>query len=168
MAEPNAQPLYFDAELMPHRSLGAAGFRVLFVVVVMANLVVGSVFYFSGAWPVFGFMGLDVALLYFLFRLNYRSANLKETLRLSQDALIVSRRQPNGEEQRWSLEPYWLRIETDDPPRHGSRLTLVARNRRLAIGDFLSPDERLALAQALRAALHRQRNTPLSTHRADA
>ena len=30
-----------------------------------------------GAWPVFGFFGLDVALLYLAFHLNYRAGRLE-------------------------------------------------------------------------------------------
>lgn len=149
---------YFDAELNPHRSLGEAGFRVLMGVVIAANLIVGSIFYFSGAWPIFGFMGLDVLLLYFFFRLNYRDGNLKETVRLTDDGLEVRRQHPNGEEELWSLEPYWLRIDMDDPPKHDSRLVLQARGRRVVIGSFLTPDERLEVARALRRALHKQRH----------
>jgi len=126
--------------------------------VALANLTVGGIFYWSGAWPVFGFMGLDVALLYFLFRLNYRDAKEKEFVRLTDEALTVRRVRANGEEQSWSLEPYWLRVEMDDPPRHESALVLAARNRRLAVGSFLTPEERLEMAHALRRALHRQRN----------
>ena len=32
------------------------------------------VFLLAGAWPVFGFFGLDVLLVYWAFRLNYRRA----------------------------------------------------------------------------------------------
>jgi uncharacterized membrane protein len=152
------QICYFDAELTPHRSLSPRGFRILIAIVAAANLIVGIGFYWSGAWPVFGFMGLDVALLYFLFRLNYRHAQEKELLHLTDDALIVRRIRANGEETKWTLEPYWLRVEMDDPPRHDSLLVLAAREQRLVIGSFLTPEERLEMAQALRAALRRQRN----------
>lgn len=158
MSENTGQACYFDAELTPHRSLGPRGFRLLIAVVAAANLIVGGFFYYSGAWPVFGFMGLDVALLYFFFRLNYRDAQMKELVRLTDDALSVRRIARTGEEQKWSLEPYWLRVEMDDPPRHDSRLVLAARDRRLVVGSFLTPEERLELAQALRRALHRQRH----------
>ena len=158
MSRKPTQVCYFDAELTPHRSLSARGFRVLIGVVAAANLAVGIGFYWVGAWPVFGFMGLDVALLYFLFRLNYRDAQEKEVLHLTDDAFTVRRIRANGEETRWTLEPYWLRVEMDDPPRHDSVLVLVARERRLAVGAFLTPEERLEMALALRRALHRQRN----------
>ena len=36
------------------------------------SFVAGVVFLLMGAWPVFGFFGLDVLLLYWAFRLNYR------------------------------------------------------------------------------------------------
>lgn len=157
MSENQPQACYFDAELLPHRSLSARGFRILIAVVTAANLAVGMAFYWSGAWPVFGFMGLDVALLYFLFRLNYRDAQEREFLHLTDDALTVRRIRANGEETTWSLEPYWLRVEMDAPPRHDSALVLATRERRLSIGAFLTPEERLELAQALRGALHRQR-----------
>ena len=158
MTENAEQACYFDAELMPHRSLGLRGFRILFGVLVAPNLVVGGAFFYSGAWPVFGFMGIDLALLYFLFRLNYRDAKQRETIRLTDSALVVHRVGANGEETRWSLEPYWLRVEMDAPPRHDSVLALIARDQRLIVGSFLTPEERLELALALRRALHRQRN----------
>jgi uncharacterized membrane protein len=156
MTQSPLQACYFDAELVPHRSLSPRGFRILMAVVIAANVTVGAVFYFSGAWPVFGFMGLDVGLLYFLFRLNYRHGQLIESLRLTDDAFEVRRRFPNGEELRWSLEPYWLRVEID--AGHDGRLTLVSRRRRVSIGSFLAPEERAEVAHALRDALHRQRS----------
>ena len=160
MTHTDRQPCYFDAELLPHRSLSPRGFRILMLVVIAANLAVGGVFFFSGAWPVFGFMGLDVGLLYFFFRLNYRNAQLIEKLRLTDEFLEVRRRFPNGEELRWTFEPYWLRVEIADPPQHDSKLLLIGRRRRLAIGSFLTPDERADVARALRQALQRQRHGP--------
>ena len=158
MSQDQPQSCYFDAELTPHRSLSPRGFRILMAVVIAANFTVGALFYFSGAWPVFGFMGLDVGLLYFLFRLNYRHGQLIESLRLTDDAFEVRRRFPNGEELRWSFEPYWLRVEIDTG--HDGRLTLVSRRRRISIGSFLTSEERSEVAVALRDALHRQRSGP--------
>lgn len=158
MSQSTAPSCYFDAELIPYRSLGRAGFRALMAVAVVANLVVGVAFYLSGAWPVLGFAGLDIALLYFFLRLNYRDAQQREMVRLTDDALTVRRVAANGEEETWTLEPYWLRVEMDDPPQHDSALVLAARNRRLIVGSFLTPDERLQMAQALQRALHRLRD----------
>ena len=46
----------------------------------------------------------------------------------------------------------------DDPPGVKSPLTLSSHGKALEIGSFLTPEERLEVAQALRAALGRQQN----------
>jgi uncharacterized membrane protein len=44
------------------------------------SFITGVLFLAAGAWPVLGFFGLDVLLVYIAFRLNYRSGRLYETL----------------------------------------------------------------------------------------
>lgn len=144
----------FDAVLTPHRSLPIRGFNLLIMAVIAANLIIGVPLWLLGAWPVVGFMGLDVALLAWLFGLNYRSGRLQETLTLTARELVVARITPEGERRQWHLDTYWLRVEMDDPPRHESRLALISRNVRVIVGRFLVPDERLQIAQALRGALN--------------
>ena len=78
----------------------------------------------AGAWPVTGFFGLDVALLYLAFRLSYRSARQRESLRLTQQALDVERVGIRGERQRWQLEPTWLRVTLDENEQGRGQLIL--------------------------------------------
>ena len=150
-------PVLFDAILTPHRSLGASGFAVLMTVVAAVNIGLGVSFMLQGAWPIFGFCGLDVLLFYVMFSLNYRSARMFERIRLLPDELIVERHDARGGTEKWSFQPYWLRIAIDDPPEHHSQLVLSSHGRSLAIGGFLSPGERVDLAQALRQALQSRR-----------
>lgn len=156
MSEPVPQAVHFDATLLPHRSLPREGFHALIAVLVAANLVIGLPLFLLGAWPVIGFMGLDVALVAFLFRLNYKSGRLSETLRLTDTDLIVTRIDPEGVVEESRLEAAWLRVDMDDPPQHESRLTLISRGTRLVVGRFLTPEERLEVAKELRAALARK------------
>ncbi|TWT14826.1 DUF2244 domain-containing protein [Reyranella sp. CPCC 100927] len=153
MSEAVAQAVHFNATLVPHRSLSRRGFRLLITVLLVANLLIGLPIFLLGAWPVIGFMGLDVALVIVLFRLNYKSGRLTETLTLTDDALIVTRIDPEGLVEESRLDAYWLRVEMDDPPEHESRLTLISRGNRLVVGRFLTPDERLEVAKALRTAI---------------
>src|SRR3546814_4716753 len=114
-----------------------------------------------GAWPVTGFCGLEILLLYIAFRLNYRSGRAYETVRLTQTDLEIRRFGPRGDEvAHWTFAPTWLRVSMDDPPHHESRLTLSSHGRSLAIGGFLTPQERLEVVQALRQALHAWRTAP--------
>lgn len=156
MSEPVPQAVHFDATLLPHRSLPREGFHALIAVLVAANLIIGLPLFLLGAWPVIGFMGLDVALVAFLFRLNYKSGRLSETLRLTDTDLIVTRIDPEGVVEESRLEAAWLRVDMDDPPQHESRLTLISRGTRLVVGRFLTPEERLEVAKELRAALARK------------
>ena len=155
-----ARPLLFDAVLIPRRSLPRAGFYAVMAVVGGASFILSLAFFLMGAWPVIGFFGVDVALLYVAFRLSYRSGRLRETLQLSYNSLTVRRVLPSGRAREWRFQPYWLRVEIDDPPQHHSPLTLTSHGRRLAIGAFLRTDERLELARALTAALRKLRCLP--------
>ena len=158
-ASATAAGVYFDAVLMPHRSLSPTGFWVLMTLISAVSFVSGMFFALHGAWPVFGYFGLDVLLIYLAFRASYRSARLYETVKLTTDALVVERIGPGGRRARWSFQPYWLRVEMDDPPQHHSQLRLTSHGRSLVLGAFLSPGERFEFAAALNAALRRQRDT---------
>jgi uncharacterized membrane protein len=159
-AAPVAGTPVFDAILRPHRSLGPLGFVVLMSLVALVGCAIGVAFLLMGAWPVLGFCGLEIVLLYICFRLSYRSGRVVERVRLLEDALVVERFAADGQARRWTFQPYWLRVLIDDPPAHDSLLTLSSHGRSLVIGSFLTPAERLDFAQALRAALASQRAAP--------
>ncbi len=155
-----AKALAFDAVLTPHRSLSPLGFYAVMAVAAGASLVLSIAFFLMGAWPVVGFFGLDVALLYIAFRLSYRSGRLTEIVQLTRDALTVRRVAPSGRRSEWRSQPTWLRVEIDDPPRHDSQLVLASHGRRLTVGAFLTAPERFEVAEALRAALRSLRCRP--------
>lgn len=150
-------PLYFDAVLRPHRSLSPAGFLVLMAFISAICCTAGVVFMLMGAWPVCGFLGLEVLLIYIAFRQSYLGALLNEEVRLSDRELMVRRRMPDGEARVWRFHPFWVRVGMDEASHGSGNLTLSSHGRRLRIGAFLAPAERRALAQALGAALERQR-----------
>jgi len=160
MSDASPRPVIFDAVLTPHRSLGPLGFAALMGFVAAVNIALGIAFALRGAWPIFAFCGLDVLLFHVMFRLNYRSARLFERLRLTADELLVERREADGRHRSWRFPSFWLRVTIDDPPEHHGQLVLTSHGRSLAIGTFLTADERLCLAQALRRALRAQRDAP--------
>ncbi|MGH7092975.1 MAG: DUF2244 domain-containing protein [Stellaceae bacterium] len=159
LAMPAESPaVVFERVLLPHRSLPPRGFHVLMAVLFVISVAVGITFVSMGAWPVCGFFGLDVALLYLAFRLSYRSARHRETLRLAGDEFTVERISIRGERRVWRFQPFWLRVVIE--PRNDAescRLSLVSHGQSLVIGDFLPPPSRPELAQSLHAALARWR-----------
>jgi len=154
IGEAAAEKTYlFDAILQPNTSLEPKGFMLLMVAIASVSFVAGMVFMVAGAWPVMGFFGLDVALIYLAFKANYRWARMYETVRLTSDSLLVERISPSGKVQRWRFQPYWLKVQIDVPAKHDSQLVLSSHGKRLKIGAFLTPDERVELARALQDAL---------------
>ena len=151
------EPIVFDAVLTPHRSLPLRDFVLLMAVLCAVSFTAGLVFFLVGAWPVAGFLSLDAPLIYLAFRVNYRRAMMYETLHLTRRALTVSRVDHWGEERRWSFQPAWLQVLTDEPARRDKGLTLRSHGTSLVIGSFLAPAEREDLARALRAALTQAR-----------
>ncbi len=156
----DSPPVLFDAVLAPHRSLTRGGFVALMALVAVPCLAMGCIFLLIGAWPIAGFLGLDVALVWLAFRINYRSGRLRETLALTERDLTVRRIQPSGRTHEWRFQPYWLRVEVENPDAPDCRLTLTSHGRRLTIGAFLTAEERLSLAEALQTALRRLRCLP--------
>lgn len=147
----------FDVVLYPNRSLGSTGFAVLMTLIVVASGLIGAGFMAIGAWPVSGFLGLDVILLFFAFRWNHRDMQRMEIVRLDRDGLLIRRILPGGEHREWHFDPAWVQIIIDEPADHGSQLRLRSHGKELIIAAFLTADERLSLAKALRSAVHAHR-----------
>jgi uncharacterized membrane protein len=157
---PNAAtptPVFFERVLWPHRSLPPRGFRMLMLGLGVLSIIAGIAFVAAGAWPVCGFFGLDVALLYLAFRLSYRSARQRETLRLAGDQFTVERVDIYGARRSWRFQPFWLRIVLEERRDESNRLLLSSHGKSLVIGDFLPPPMRSDLAGTLRDVLARWR-----------
>ncbi len=150
----------FEALLTPHRSLTPRGFLLLMGLLCALSFGSGLAFILSGAWPVMGFLGLDVLLVWWAFRANYRHARQSERLVLTRDSLAVERGTHHGRRRRWTFQPAWVRVEIAEPAEPDTPLTLTSHGRRLSIGSFLAAEERLDLAKALRAALAEARRAP--------
>jgi uncharacterized membrane protein len=148
------QPTLFSARLTPHRSLNRTGFIALMSFIGVVSFVAGTAFWMMGAWPVFGFFGLDVLVIYWAFRVNFRSAQATEDIMLTPTELRVRRVSHRGHVMEWTLNPLWVQLEQTGDPEFGiERLYLVSRGRRLSIGHFLGPDEKASFSKALLAAL---------------
>ncbi|MCG8594849.1 MAG: DUF2244 domain-containing protein [Kiloniellales bacterium] len=154
------EEVLFDAELTPHRSLPPEGFVLLMGLIGLISFVAGVMFFVVGAWPVVGFLGLDLLLIYLAFRASYRSGRAYETLRLTRHDLTLKRVDSWGRAQRWQLPSTWLQVLIDDTPQRQSQLTLRSHGRSLVVGSFLTPEERVDLAKALRRALAKARCAP--------
>jgi len=158
------EPTIFCATLTPHRSLGNVGFLVLMLVIGGVSFAAGMAFLMLGAWPVFGFFGLDVLLIYWAFRVNYRDAKAYEQVLVTASALTVRKVSHRGQVAEWTLNPLWTRLDKQTHQEYGiEKLFLVSHGRKLAIANFLGPDEKETFAAALAAALGEAKRGPTRT-----
>jgi uncharacterized membrane protein len=162
--DPMSESPLFSATITPHRSLGRKGFIIVMCAIGAISFVAGIVFLIAGAWPVFGFFGLDVLLVYWAFRANYRAARAYETVTVTSSELTVRKVSHRGHTTELKFNPLWVRLEREpDPEFNAGALYLVARDRKFPIAGFLSPKEKDGFASALQAALHEARRGPTRT-----
>ncbi|MBI2717861.1 MAG: DUF2244 domain-containing protein [Rhizobiales bacterium] len=150
-----SNPKSWVATLTPHRSLTRHGFLAVMGLIVAMNLIAGLVFFLIGAWPVIGFCGLDVAILWLAFRRNFADGRRAERIEITEHELVLERL-PEGlapEAQRFVRR--WARVdlEIDRERELIGRLFIASHGQRTEIGSFLAPFERRELATALKAAL---------------
>jgi uncharacterized membrane protein len=153
MEQTSAGRAPFEAVLYPNPPLGDAGLFALMLAVAAVSAGLGAAFALAGAWPVTGFLSVDVLLLWLAFRACRRRARRSELIRLDDSGLYVRRFEFDGRSVDWRFDPYWVRVELDENQRPSPPLVLSASGRALRIGQFLTADERRDLACALREAL---------------
>jgi len=145
--------VFLDRVLKPSPPMPPRVLLVILAIVATLNAAFAVSFILQGAWPVMPFMGLDVALLAWAFRASTRNAQREEHVVVTRETLRIARRMPWRPSSETRLNPYWVRVHMDDPPEHGSQLTLWSHGKGLRVGTFLGPAERASFAQSLKAAL---------------
>ncbi|MFP4519395.1 MAG: DUF2244 domain-containing protein [Oceanicaulis sp.] len=162
-ADPSAPPvpgearLYLDAEIRPNRSLANPAFYVLMAAFGAISFIAGAAFALLGAWPVLGFFGLDVLIVFLAFKLSYRDGRRMETIKVTGEEIRVARQSPFGHRTAFRVPLAWTRVELAGEGEPDVQAGLWHKGRNLIIGAMLSPREREALADAVREAIEQAR-----------
>jgi uncharacterized membrane protein len=147
-------PTLFEATLRPYRSLSRGGFLAVMAVLGGVSFAAGTAFLMMGAWPVFGFFGLDVLLVWLAFRASFRQARAFENIHMTPHRLSVRQVSARGAERRSAFNPRWVRLDTTRDDDFGvTRVAVVSRGIPLVIGAFLPAVHKEQLADNLGAAL---------------
>ena len=162
--EISSEPTIFSAIITPHRSLTSTGFLIFMLCVCGFSFAAGVLFLLIGAWPVFGFFGLDVLLVYWAFRVNFRAARAYEEVKVTPSELTLRKVNQHGGVREWTLNPLWVRLDRIVHEEFGiERLFLVSHGRRVSIAGCLGPDEKASFAHALSAAIGEAKRGPTRT-----
>ena len=152
-----ARPL-FAAKLTPHRSLGRKGFRVVIMLAAVLATVPGIIFFSMGAWPIVGFLGLDIALIWWAMSASRRDGKRYEEVTLWPDQLEIKQVDGVGKETLSRFNPYFVKLVVDrDFNERTVGLHLRTRDRDVVLGQFLNQDEKSSFAKAFGTALKRAR-----------
>ena len=150
---------HFAEVLRPHRSLGPRGIVWAVAPPAIVATIGCVVFAAAGAWPISGFLGLDIVLLYAALRYSLGSAvRQEERISLTADALVIDCRL-GRRRASYRFNPYWVRLSHEEEVEGRTRLTLTSHGRSLVIGRFLSQPQREALWRRLDRALAAHRRT---------
>jgi len=153
-AKPDADdPAIFAARLSPRRSFTPAAARRLLAATFVASALFSLPFYLAGAWPIVGFLGLDVLLLWLAFRMSFRAARAYEDYRLTYLELEFARVSARGARREWRFNPVWVTLERGESGPMAQRLSLRGGGRRVEIATFLGAGEKTAFAGDLSRAL---------------
>ena len=149
----NKNKKLYEITLYPYRSMNKLGFFILMFTLALISFVAGIMFILIGAWPVFGFFGLDVLLVYICFKLNFRSGKDFEIIDLTKKELIIRKYGATKLRKMYKLNPNWIKIKILNPKSHLSKLKITSKKKSVIIGSFLRPEERLEIVETLKKAL---------------
>jgi uncharacterized membrane protein len=149
------QPVY-DVTLWPNQSLTRRG-RSVAMCTAAAGLALPLVA-LAGTpvfWGLAPFLAVAFGALWLAFDRNGRQLRIEERLTLWRDEMRVERREPDGRLLRWQAEPLRVRLRLHKDAKVEDYLTLAGGGREIELGAFLAPEERVALAGEIEAALTR-------------
>jgi uncharacterized membrane protein len=151
----------FDKTLVPHRSLNARGVNIVIACIGVVGFCASLPFFILGAWPVAGFFGLDVFLLYIAFRANMRSARAYERIVMTYFNIIFKKVSAKGREQLWHFTPIWTGVKIDTHEEFGvQQVVLVQKNKEIEVASFLGAEEKAEFATSFKSALLEARRGP--------
>lgn len=146
--------LIFRALLTPHRSLGRTGIFIVMAIFAGSMMVPAIVFLSLGAWPIFGFLGLDFAGVALAFWLNSRQARAHELVSVSRTRLDIDQVTPSGKARHHRFNPFRAKFAVSRHSEIGiTAMQVLGEGRAVRIGSFLNPDDRESFASAFGHAL---------------
>lgn len=153
--ERHDRPAY-RVTLWPNQSLTRRGYRIALGATVLGlALPVAALIGTNVFWPILGFALIPFLALRFAFRRNARALRLSERLTIWRDEVRVERREPDGRILRWQADPMRVRLYLHADGKVTDYLTLSGGGREIELGAFLSPEERVALADEVERGLTR-------------
>lgn len=148
----------FAARLTPHRSLSRRGGWFVVALAGVLALIPGIIFFAMGAWPVIGFMGLDVIAIAWAMHASIKGGKQAEQVRLWKDRLELTSIGAKGETSTQLFDPRQVRLVIErDINERTTGLLLRSGGLDTPVGAFLHPDDLSSFSKAFGSALRKAR-----------
>lgn len=163
----NAKAFRETLTIWPHRSLSPRGFLLVMAALCSLAFCIGLGFFLLGAWPVIGFLGLEIFVVWFAFKMNYRAAERRQHLTATPAKLKIENVSPAGETSTTEMPTAWVQVELtprDEPDTHSrerQKILVRSHGRTAEIGHFLHPAETPKLAREVGQMVERAREAAL-------
>ena len=149
---------YLDIKIYPNQSLTPKGLLLLMFLITIPASFIGVTFFILGAWPVLGFMGLEVLLIYIAFKVLFYKNKFYEHIILDREKLSIFFKKQNNTITKIELEPTWLQVQIENIYENEDILTISSHGKKIILANFLIPEERAKLAKKIRYGLREWKN----------
>lgn len=160
-------PPEWQVEIWPNRSLTKRGAQRFLLFLAGCFAFFGTMTVFAPTYEgsrsvqlqVFAVICAAMAIVLFGMWLAFRRSNqdgtYRERLRIAAGTLTIEAEHPRRALRRWDFPTYWTDVKTRNTREVEHQIILTHAGKAVAVGAFLTPEERLSLASEIRSALAR-------------
>ena len=149
---------YLDIKIYRNQSLTTRGLYILMFFITIPASYIGISFYVLGAWPVLGFMGFEILLIYIAFKILFYKNKFYEHIILDNEKLNILFKKKNKIIKKIELEPTWVQVKIEKIYENEDTLILSSHGKKIILANYLIPEERLKLAGKIKSGLREWKN----------
>ena len=149
---------YLDIKIYRNQSLTTRGLYILMFFITIPASYIGISFYVLGAWPVLGFMGFEILLIYIAFKILFYKNKFYEHIILDSEKLNILFKKKNKIIKKIELEPTWVQVKIEKIYENEDTLIVSSHGKKIILANYLIPEERLELAGKIKSGLREWKN----------
>ena len=149
---------YLDIKIYRNQSLTTRGLYILMFFITIPASYIGISFYVLGAWPVLGFMGFEILLIYIAFKILFYKSKFYEHIILDSEKLNILFKKNNKIIKKIELEPTWVQVKIEKIYENEDTLIVSSHGKKIILANYLIPEERLKLAGKIKSGLREWKN----------
>jgi len=149
---------YLDIKIYRNQSLTTRGLYILMFFITIPASYIAISFYVLGAWPVLGFMGFEILLIYIAFKILFYNNKFYEHIILDSEKLNILFKKKNKIIKKIELEPTWVQVKIEKIYENEDTLIVSSHGKKIILANYLIPEERLKLAGKIKSGLREWKN----------